>query len=254
MLTCWSASAARWRRPSRCWRRRRRRSARRRWRWPPPRRRPGPRRWRSRRCRRWRRAGCRRAAASPRRPARDPRAGRRAGRPAGPCRDRRAPEPRAGVPPSSGLASCEMSACCGAGAAALPLMPWSIVPCCWATATASALSLRTLAPAAASIGAAPFRFAATARSTGAARSSPRSTFALTSSSDITSLSGSAVASFGLDLAHRDRLEVLLVVGYAFKIAPWLSPVSIDPIFGVLPGEPGSKRTGMESSSSAGRRP
>src|SRR4051794_19620469 len=59
--------------------------------------------------------------------------------------------------------------------------------------TAWAPSLRRLALAAASIGAATLRLAATARSTGAARSSPRSTFALTSSSDMTSLFGSETA-------------------------------------------------------------
>jgi hypothetical protein len=68
-----------------------------------------------------------------------------------------------------------------------------MTPCCWDTATASALSLRMFALAAASIGAATFRFAATARSTGAARSRPRSTFASTLRSDITSLFGSEVA-------------------------------------------------------------
>ncbi len=109
--------------------------------------------------------------------------------------------PAAGAVPAAGALEpasttsllWSIEAVCGAVASALPLMPWSIVPCCWETATASALSLRMFALAAASIGAAMLRFAATARSTGAARSSPRSTFASTLSSDITSLLGSAVA-------------------------------------------------------------
>src|SRR4051794_24711477 len=73
-------------------------------------------------------------------------------------------------------------------------MPWSIDPDWCARLTACASGLRTFADAAASIGAATFRFAAAARSTGAARSSPRSTFALTSSRDITSLLGRETAS------------------------------------------------------------
>ena len=76
-----------------------------------------------------------------------------------------APPPRTGSVVSGEL-SWAMSAACVALASAVPLMPWSIEPCCWEIAVAVASSLRTLADAAASMGAATLRFAATARSIG----------------------------------------------------------------------------------------
>ena len=106
------------------------------------------------------------------------------------------PDVGAGVwpPPNALLESCDTLACCGAVAVASPVMLWSIEPCWYASLTACASGLATFAAADASIGAATLRFAAAARSTGAARSSPRSTFAFTSSRDITSLFGSETAS------------------------------------------------------------
>ncbi len=107
--------------------------------------------------------------------------------------------PAASVPPLAGVVVppplfWETTACCGASAVAEPLSVWEMVPCCCAAPTACASGLSTLAAADASIGAATFRFAAAARSTGAARSSPRSTLALTSSRDSTSLFGNETAS------------------------------------------------------------
>ena len=105
-----------------------------------------------------------------------------------------APSVAAGVPAPMSAPPPAIVASCSAVASALPLMDWSIEPDCWAMASAWASGLRTFALAAASIGAATLRFAAAARSTGDARSSPRSTFASTLSSDRTSLSGRETAS------------------------------------------------------------
>ena len=78
-------------------------------------------------------------------------------------------------------------------ASALPLSLWSMGRAA-RQADRLAPGLRTLAVAAASIGAATLRLAAAARSTGAARSSPRSTLAFTSRSESTSLFGRETAS------------------------------------------------------------
>src|SRR5437868_2788323 len=50
-----------------------------------------------------------------------------------------------GAPPVVGLLSWVTVACCGAVASALPVMPWSMVPCWSAYPTASAPGLSTLA-------------------------------------------------------------------------------------------------------------
>src|SRR4051794_960944 len=94
---------------------------------------------------------------------------------------------------SPGVAPWVIALSCRPWAVASPVMPWVIAApwSAWAAETASGES--TLALAAASIGAAMLAFAPTARSIGAAASIARSMLALRSSSESTSLSGSAVA-------------------------------------------------------------
>src|SRR3954471_7294707 len=94
---------------------------------------------------------------------------------------------------SPGVAPWVIALFCRPWAVASPVMPWSIATACCPCATEIASGESTLALAAASIGAAMLAFAPTARSIGAAASMARSMLALRSSSESTSLSGSAVA-------------------------------------------------------------
>ena len=81
------------------------------------------------------------------------------------------PSAGAGGASSPGAADCVRSETWSLLAVESPVMPWSIRVCWSASDVASEPNDRMLALAAASIGAATFRLAATARSTGAARSS-----------------------------------------------------------------------------------
>jgi hypothetical protein len=97
----------------------------------------------------------------------------------------------AGSVVSAGSPDWSMVLSCGAFATASPVIPWSMITPWSASACALEPTERTLAATAASIGAATLALAATARSMGAAASRARSTSALRSSKEMTSLSGRA---------------------------------------------------------------